>query len=896
MEFRLLGPVQAVREGSVVALGGPRQRALLALLLLQPGRPAAASWLIDELWAGRPPTGSETTLRSYVSRLRRALGADRLEATGAGYRLRAAPDELDAHRFEQLLWQGRDELARDAAGLASERLHAALALWRGRAFDDVADIGALAAEARRLDELRLVCVEERVDADLALARHATLVPELQSLVEEHPLRERLRRQLVLALYRCGRQAEALDALREARRLLDEELGLEPGDALRDVERAVLRHEIATVEPAASRHNLPAPTTSFVAREREIRELEQMLRAHRLVTVTGIGGSGKTRLALEIAARQVEAWTDGVWLVDLSAVADGRLVPRAVASGLGIDEWSDLVETVRRREQLLILDNCEHLVTACAELVETLLAAAPSLRVLATSRVPLAVAGELDYALEPLATEGAAVELFVERARAVRRDLADDEGSRLAIAAICRDLDGLPLSIELAAARAKALSLEEIAARLDDRFRFLRAWQRVADPRHRTLETTMDWSYELLADGEQALLRRLSVFAGGATLDTVAAVCGADDEQLGRLVDASLVQVQHEAPTRYVLLETVRQYAAAKLSADPDVEAVRRMHAEHFVEVAESTNLALDGATRGPQRHAAAFREQHNLRAAIDWATANDVALAIRLMLALENFWITHALAEGRRRWEQLLPLAGELDVRVKARALLDYAGCLDVLQDRDAAGEAYARSRALYESIGDEVGTAYLDYRLGIVANHRGEKPEVAFALWRNSLDVLRRHGVPDYELQLVGDLGWFEVRHGDAELGYAMLEESLAMGRQLGWLWWQVQILAKLAAAALDAGRAADAERWARDGLELCHRMGNRVFGRQALAVLARTAAARGDDERAVALWSAVEASEEPVGRFGTFDRERYAALIPDVPARRPLGYAEAVALALAG
>src|SRR5581483_3836490 len=381
VEFRLLGPVQAERDGVDVPLGGPRQRALLAPLLRDPGRAVPASWLAHELWHGDPPPRADATLRSYVSRLRRALGAAAIDIAGGAYTLRAAAEQVDARRFEQLLWQGREELARNAPGLASERLHAALALWRGRALADVADGGALALEAQRLDEFRLVCLEERIDADLALARHATLVPELQALVQEHPLRERLRRQLALALYRSGRQADALDELRATRQMLDAELGLEPGEELRSLERAVLMHDVGAAARPDERHNIPAPTTSFVARERELAELEQALREHRLVTVTGLGGTGKTRLTQEVAHRQVEAWPDGVWLVDLTAVSDERLVEASLASTLGIPESTELLEALRRRELLVLLDNCEHVVDAAAALVQSLLGAAPNLRIL-----------------------------------------------------------------------------------------------------------------------------------------------------------------------------------------------------------------------------------------------------------------------------------------------------------------------------------------------------------------------------------------------------------------------------------------------------------------------------------------------------------------------------------
>ena len=331
-DFRLLGPVEVVRNGHPLRLGGRRQRSLLALLLLEPGRPVSTDRLIDELWPEVPPPGAEGALRVYVSRLRTSLGVDQLSARPPGYALEVEDDRLDVRRFERLLAEGHRALARGAAGLAAERLGAALALWRGAALADVGDGGVLAQEARRLEELRLVCVEERIEAELSLGRHVAVVPELERLVAEEPLRERLWRQLVMALYRSEREAEALAAYQRARTFLAEELGLQPSEELRALERAVLRHEIARPAPAEERHNLPAQLTSFVGREQELVELEGLLREHRLVTLTGVGGAGKTRLALETAARQVGAWTGGVWLVDMTAHADSsRCTDRGRAS-------------------------------------------------------------------------------------------------------------------------------------------------------------------------------------------------------------------------------------------------------------------------------------------------------------------------------------------------------------------------------------------------------------------------------------------------------------------------------------------------------------------------------------------------------------------------------------
>jgi predicted ATPase len=562
------------------------------------------------------------------------LGADAaITSSGAGYALEVAGDDVDATRFERLANEGHEALERGATRRAALRLRSALEIWRGPAFAGDSDEGVLRTEAQRLEDLHVSALEDRIEADLALGEAAELVDELEGLVRDYPYRERLWRQLMLALYRAERQTDALGVYRRARHLLDEELGLEPGEELQRLEQAILRHEVPAARPPEERHNLPAPVSSFVGRETELADIDRLLGTRRLVTLSGVGGVGKTRLALEAASRALGESPDGVFLVDLSALTERALVDRQIANVLDIREQpgaplvEQLLVRLRDADLLIVLDNCEHLRETCADLCGRLLASCPRLRVLATSREALGVPGEVDYPVPPLPvpSSGAdpddlraseAVRLFLARASDAQARRSDAPEALATAARICRDLDGLPLAIELAAARAKAFSFEEIASRLDDRFQFLVSWRRLSPARHRTLRATMDWSYELLSDDERRLLDRLAVFAGGFTLVDVAAVCldgldGGADDLVARLVEASLiVPEEREGETRYRLLETVRQYAAERLETNEETVAVQRRHADHFLTVAESAETRGAGQLRGP----AATRRRHRQHA------------------------------------------------------------------------------------------------------------------------------------------------------------------------------------------------------------------------------------------------------------------------------------------
>ncbi len=869
----------------------------MSLLLIEQGRPVTADRLADELWAGNPPDGAATTLRSYISRLRTSLGSETVIGTSAGYALDAAAEAVDARRFEDLTRQGESAIRRGAPGAAAERLHAALALWRGPAYAGTSDVAPLTLEARRLQELQLVCIEQRIEADLDLGRHGDVVAELQQLIEEEPLRERLWRHLVLALYRCDRQADALDAYRRARERLRDELGLEPSEDLRELERAILHHDLPAVPASVARHNLPSPVSSLVGRERELAEIPSLLRKHRLVVLSGVGGSGKTRLAIEIARQQAGVWADGVWLADLTPLADPALVSDEVASALdsgGADSQAeDLVERTGESELLLVLDNCEHVVDGCAELVTALLHGCPNLRVLATSRISLHVQGEVLLEVDPLPTpvesaspdeiaDAPAVRLFWDRATAVRPGLDATPEHLETAGRICRELDGLPLAIELAAARAKALSLNEIATRLGDRFRFLSSWRRIVDPRHRTLEAAMDWSYDLLTEAERHLLCGLAVFAGRFTVAGAAGVCLEDDESeslelVERLVDASLVRAEDEPSSgggmRYRLLETVREYATERLVEKGDEPQLRRAHAEYFLRRAEAAQLSTEAG--GEQRFEAVLFEQDELRSAFDWSLESDPLLAASLAISLEQLWVSNNPFEGMRWFKALLTRSDQLPPELRARVLLAQGGMTFIAGDFEQGEQLYESALTEFRELGEEARAAEVLHRLAAARLQRGAADE-ARALTMEALSIQRRLGDQRGEAVALGTLGGIAHHEGDDQRAVELLEQSAELARETGFLWWRAQTLADLGEIAVESGSFELADEHLRRALEQAAAIGERQLTIYMLALLARTAAERGAVGRAGVLWGAIEAEEQrqPIGQWEA-ERDEYAAPI---------------------
>ncbi|MEU2656117.1 BTAD domain-containing putative transcriptional regulator [Streptomyces sp. NPDC007325] len=669
MRYCLLGPTRVLTaDGDELSVGGPRVRALLTALALRPGRTLPVSVLVDEVWYGdEPPADAVAALQALVGRLRKALGRERVHSgEGGGYRLGAAREDVDLFRFERLAADGSAALAAGDPGRAAALLDEALGLWHGPVLADLPDRHAEAGrwEARRLDARRT-----RLDAALALGRAADALPELTALCAGRPLDEPLQILRIRALRDTGRGAEALAAYEEVRRTLAHRLGTDPGPELRALHERLLAPAAEPVPaaptlppapaPAPALGNLRARLTSFVGRDEEIAALRQDLDAARLVTLLGPGGAGKTRLSQEAAERVAGAWPDGVWAAELAPVRDPETVPEAVLAALGAretvlrgagaeelrtatDPVSRLVEHCAGRRMLLLLDNCEHLVEAAARLAETVLARCPGVRILATSREPLGVPGERLRPLGPL-PEQTALRLLAERGAAARPgfDAAQDPA---AVREIVRRLDGLPLAIELAAARLRMLSARQIADRLDDRFRLLTSGARTVLPRQQTLRAVVDWSWDLLDGPERAVLRRLAVFTGGCDLEAAEAVCagpeGADVlDVLGALVDKSLVvSAPEESGMRFRLLETVAEYAGERLEEAGERAAVERSHLTYYRELARRTDPEL----RGAGQRAAMVRldaEYGNVRTALGRAVAaRDEDEALVLVHALLWYW------------------------------------------------------------------------------------------------------------------------------------------------------------------------------------------------------------------------------------------------------------------
>jgi predicted ATPase/DNA-binding SARP family transcriptional activator/class 3 adenylate cyclase len=1109
VEFRILGPLQVLEGERELPLDSPKERSLLAVLLLHAGAVVSRERLIEELWGESPPPTAGKALNVHVSRLRKALarnGDDAIVTRTPGYALELEPKRLDAARFERLVAEARGRTAAGDMRSAHALLREALALWRGPALAGVELESAARNEVGRLEELRLAAEMDRIDCELALGLHEQLISELEALVAEHPLRERLRGQLMLALYRSGRQADALRRYRETRATLVEELGIEPSLPLQRLENAILNQDpsleappgaahaavgLETVSPLsggerissvsefdpvlpagtvtflltdvegstglweaypeamgeamarqraiavetierhdgrlpkdqgegdsvlaafarapdsvacalelqralltedwpddvrvrvrvalhtgeaklrdgnyygaalnrcawlraiahgdqvllsqvaaeltrdhlpagaalldlgehrlkdvaraervfqlahpdlpadfpplrslrAQKHNLPAQLTSFIGREQEIAELKDLLATTRLVTLTGAGGSGKTRLALQVAGDLVSEYPDGVWLVELAALSDAKLVGAVVARALGVQEEPSrplvetLTDTLRAKRLLLVLDNCEHLLAACAGLAEGLLQACPQITVLATSRQPLAIAGETAWAVPTLSVPAAAetgtvdalaseaVRLFIERARSANRTFTPSGDGTAAIVEICRRLDGIPLAIELAAARVRLLTPEQIATRLDDRFALLTDGSRTALPRHRTLRALIDWSYELLFEQEQLLLRRLSVFAGDFGLEAAESVCAGEGiagqavlDLLAQLVDKSLVVAEEQhAETRYRLLETVREFARERLDASDQDAPLARRHAGYYRASAEDARAEAERSGDARRWSRLAQAEHDNLRAALDfYAASGETTNEIRLATVLGDFWILRGYyAEGRRRLEGILARRSDRDA-LRATALNQLHRIVLRQHDLEEANAVGSERLALARQLGDRRGVAWTLVGLANAASTAGDI-DAARRMLGEAESLFRALDETMGVVVVANDAGELALLDGDFAAAAEQFNAGLALHERVGRPGRTLRT--GLAHALLLQGRLNDARPLYRQVFEEAVEIGHTVAIADALLGAAAVCDADAGDPTAAA--RLLGAAESLLGETGVeFDR----------------------------
>jgi predicted ATPase/DNA-binding SARP family transcriptional activator len=1085
MKFRVLGPMEVRRDDQALGLGGAKQRALLAILLIEANHVVGLGRLADLLWRDEPPPTSDHVIEVYVSQLRRALeptGAPYhvLVRKAAGYMLQVAPDAVDAAEFQALV-----EAAKQAAPeQAAAQLTRALSMWRGPALADFAGEPFAVSEAARLNELRLHAREERIEAELALGRHAQLIGELQALVDEHPLRERLCGQLMLALYRSGRQAEASDLYQRTRQRLVDELGMEPGPDLQLLLKRILQHDsslaAAPTEPTtpklptgtvtflltdvegstrrwdrkpaamrlameahdailgrqvtahggaqvesgregdsilatftrasdavacgvamqrelaahswpegadvhirvainsgeaevrsghyygpavyrcarlmatahgdqvlltqatrdlvidampegvslrelgshglrnlerpevvfqvmapglrtefpplksmdSRRHNLPVSPNAFVGRAGELAEIKERLAANRMLTLTGAAGTGKTRLALEAAADLIEGFKDGVWLVELASLGQPELVAQAAAEALGVREEAGrpivktLCDWLRDKNLLLLLDNCEHLIPAVVSLADRLLRECADVRLLATSRAALRVNGEAITRVGPL-SESDAVLLFADRSSAVQPAFRLTEENSGSVVQICRRVEGIPLAIELAAGRARMMAPAEILSRLQDSFGLLSGGSRSDDARHETLKAAMDWSYWLLTEEEQRLFRRLAVFTGGFSLESVEAVCPSDGldrdavmHLLGRLVEQSLVSVniagQGPARTRYGLLETLREYGGAKLEESPEADDIRRRHAAHFVALAEAAAPMLDESHRLEWLELLDL-DRDNLRAVFERSAGAEADTHLRLAVALTGFWDARGgYSEGRARLTSALAHSGKPS-RVRAEAMRS-AGFMAWAQGDFAAATSWCeKSLKLSRRLRDRRGEGMCLQQLGQIAFQQDD-----FSRARPLLDGGLAIATKLRDERLASlcrfRLGMIALQDGDLEASSKLLQASLESGRRAGYEEMVVMSLLALGHLALREGRLEEAGAFLSEGLVTWRDRGGPRQIASLIEAFAVLAAARGDAPRALRLAASAEILRKEIAAAPayTFQRDLIERLQP--------------------
>ncbi|MFV2118026.1 BTAD domain-containing putative transcriptional regulator [Streptomyces sp. Act-28] len=876
MRYGVLGPLAVWdAEGRPIKVPEAKVRALLADLLIHGGGPVPADRLIEDLWAGSPPGGSANTLQTKVSQLRRVLGREQVVREPAGYRLLLADDAVDALCFQELAERARGH---EEPAVRGKLFADALALWRGPAYADVAEFLFARSEVARLEELRLTVVEDRAEVRLALGEHTSLAAELGELVTRHPLRERLRMAHMRALYRAGRQGDALRSFQELRCQLAEELGVSPGPAISALHEAILRQEPRLATPAVAalscRTNLPTPLTPLIGRSEAVDQVRARLgpgASTRLVTLTGLGGVGKTRLAIAAARGMAERFADGVWLVELAGLGTASSpddIAERVITTLGLCDTAatepnldDLVgwlcQAVADKHLLILLDNCEHLVEPVAAFAGSVLSAVPAGHLLVTSQEALDVPGEVVHPVPPLAlpertdpeavARSGAVELFVQRAAAAAPGFVLDADNATAVSAICRRLDGIPLALELVAPRLRTLSPVELAACLDDRFTPPDVRVRGLPARQQTLRGMLDWSWQLLTMDERTVLRRLAVHADGCTLSSAEAVCADRDldiervpDLLSRLVDRSLVV--REA-NRFRLLESVAAYCAERLAEAGEEAAVHARFVRRYTELAERESERL----RGPDQRRCLERldaETVNLRRVLDLAvTENAAGYAVRLVNALTWYWFLRGrFTEARRSIRAALTADG----RTTAAACLTARAWLIGIELRTSSSGTAPVPAGEDPTVGvdDPVLRARLQWFVGTGLTGRGRHREgrrLVEASLAGARAARDRWGEAAALVELAG--------HAPAR-GESHAERGAALFHEVGDGWGRLRATRSLALAAERDGDHARTERLHREGLLVAEELGLWTEVVEALTRLGRTALAGGHVRRATELY----------------------------------------------
>ena len=901
LEIRLLGPFEVLARGTIADVGGSKRQALLAMLALRQGRVVDVDALVDGLWGEELPAAPRNALHHHIARLRAALGEEPIAGSTDGYALKGA--DVDAVRFEELLTETRSALREGEVLAAADAVASALALWRGPALQGLTGTAWFSAEARRLETLRVDALEEDFEVRLALGEHRELAAALRSALMDNPFRERLWGQLMLALYRGGRQADALETFQEARRVLADELGLEPGPELRRLQEAILAHDpaIAAVPVARRRRgNLPATSTSFVGREDELGEVATLLHEHRLVTLSGPPGVGKSRLAVETARSLEHEFPDGIWLVDLTRAGGEPDAVRLLAHVVGV-RGSDPLGRVSSRlgdaSALVVLDACEHVLEEAARIASTLLAECPGVRILATSREALRVASEVRFPVAPL--RSAAVDLFFERARAARPGFEPDADGVALAAEIVRRVDGLPLAIELAAARVNVLGLAELVSILERRAALLREIPD-SDPSHTALHELVEWSYDLLHGDEKTLLQELAVHRGGASLPSLAAVAatrGLNEATVAylvsALVDKSIVSASFAGgAARYDMLDTVRDYVLERLAESGGLAAARGAHAEYFAALAEEAR----GELRGPEWLRWQRRlelENDNLWAAVEYAAeAPDPAVASRLGTLGWYFALAERVSDGRRFLELALSATRDdapVELRIELLASLCFlateeldldpaldAGqraltlaasatapkqlglaqltlALALAQSGDERADAMAQDAyATLEAAGDDWGAA----ASGLIRATGAARAADVATVAAMAATVLRHSDAIDYDAFRVPGLlldAWVAERRRDGAAAVDGYRRAHELGARIGFGDHAAFALSALGSSALGSGDLRDGEELQRQALATAEAADATWVAAHARVQLARIAAATGDADGAESLYRQV-------------------------------------------